>query len=239
MAKDPATLWYWNDWHSGTVTMTRHLKGCYMDLLHAQFNSGRLSLAEIKTVLGGDFGTVWPSLVKKFKQDENGNFFNARAEEVKKDRSAFLEKQRKNGGKGGRPPSKITQNNPTNNPDLTNKENEIGNENRILNKDEEGASFFIVVNDRRVYDLTKYLNDNFQVHFEALQMKPFWKERHNKYHEYHCQKTYDTPEAFRSHYTAFILSSKGNNQNGKSNKSDAQHDAIRESIRRAEEKERQ
>ena len=40
MAKDPAMLWYWADWHSGTATMSRFLKGCYMDLLHAQFNSG-------------------------------------------------------------------------------------------------------------------------------------------------------------------------------------------------------
>jgi len=40
--KDPAVLWYWNDWGGGTRTMSRQLKGCYMDLLEAQFNSGPL-----------------------------------------------------------------------------------------------------------------------------------------------------------------------------------------------------
>ncbi len=51
MAKDPATLWYWGDWQGGTSTFTRHLKGCYMDLLNAQFNNGHLSLDEIKKTI--------------------------------------------------------------------------------------------------------------------------------------------------------------------------------------------
>lgn len=75
--EDPAVSWYWNDWMGGTATFTRHLKGCYMDLLHAQFNNGALSLDEIKTVLGSDFG-LWSTLQKKFKQDESGLFYNNR-----------------------------------------------------------------------------------------------------------------------------------------------------------------
>lgn len=78
MAKDPAVLWYWNDWNGGTCTMSRFLKGCYMDLLHAQFNNGNLSLDEIKTILGSDFGSSWSTLQKKFKQDDKGLFFNER-----------------------------------------------------------------------------------------------------------------------------------------------------------------
>jgi hypothetical protein len=95
MAKDPAILWYWNDWQGGTSTFTRHLKGCYMDLLNAQFNTGKLSLAEIKTVLGTDFGSTWPTLQKKFKE-ESGLFFNERMEEEKQKRKAFSESRRKN-----------------------------------------------------------------------------------------------------------------------------------------------
>lgn len=95
MAKDPATLWYWNDWQGGTITFTRHLKGCYMDLLHAQFNSGRLSLDEIKTVLGADF-SAWNTLQKKFEKDENGLYYNKRAEEEKEKRKAFTESRRNN-----------------------------------------------------------------------------------------------------------------------------------------------
>lgn len=82
MAKDPAFLFYPGDWQGGTATFSRFLKGCYMDILIAQFNSGPLSLEEIKTVLGSDFGTSWPTLQKKFRS-ENSLFFNERLETEK------------------------------------------------------------------------------------------------------------------------------------------------------------
>jgi hypothetical protein len=78
LAKDPAILWYWDNWFTGTMLMTKHQKGCYMDLLGAQFNNGHLSLEEIKTILGADFGPHWPTLQKKFKADESGLFYNER-----------------------------------------------------------------------------------------------------------------------------------------------------------------
>lgn len=67
-----------------------------MDLLYAQFNVGRLSLAQIKTVLGVDFGNTWPLLQEKFKKDDNGNFFNERAEQEADKRRKFTESRRKN-----------------------------------------------------------------------------------------------------------------------------------------------
>lgn len=96
MSKDPAMLWYWNDWFSATTLYSRFLKGCYMDLLHAQFNNGRLSLEEIKTCLGSDFGTSWPTIQKKFKQDEKSLFFNERLEREKEKRKTFTESRRSN-----------------------------------------------------------------------------------------------------------------------------------------------
>lgn len=96
MAKDPATLWYWNDWHGGTITLSRHLKGCYMDLLHAQFNGGPLSLDEIKTVLGSDFGSAWPTLQKKFEKNDNNLFFNRKALETQEKRKKYSESRRAN-----------------------------------------------------------------------------------------------------------------------------------------------
>jgi hypothetical protein len=96
MAKDPATLFYWNDWNSGTVTLSRYLKGCYMDLLHAQFNSGHLSLDEIKTVLGSDFGSSWPTLQKKFKTDDKGLFFNEKLLNESIKRRSFTKSRRDN-----------------------------------------------------------------------------------------------------------------------------------------------
>jgi uncharacterized protein YdaU (DUF1376 family) len=93
--KDPAVLWYWNDWSGGTQTLTRHQKGCYMDLLHAQFNSGPLSLEEIKIVLGNDFA-MWGVLSKKFKETEDGLFFNERLAAEKSKREAYNESRRNN-----------------------------------------------------------------------------------------------------------------------------------------------
>lgn len=93
MAKDPAFLFYPGDWQGGTATMTRHLKGCYMDLLIAQFNNGPLSLEEIRTVLGQDQAN-WTVLSKKFKQDEHGLFYNEKlATEIKK-RAEYSQKQK-------------------------------------------------------------------------------------------------------------------------------------------------
>jgi hypothetical protein len=123
MAKDPAILWYWNDWQGGTIAFSRHLKGCYMDLLHAQFNIGRLSLSEIKIVLGVDF-SQWEILKKKFMQDENGNFYNERIEVEKTKRENFSKKQSLNGFKGGRPKKE-----PNKNPTLTPNKSLLENEN--------------------------------------------------------------------------------------------------------------
>lgn len=95
MGKDPAVLWYWGDWHGGTITFSRHLKGCYMDLLYAQFNNGRLSLDEIKTVLGADF-SYWNTLQKKFEKDEAGLYYNERAEEEKIKRQKYTKSRRDN-----------------------------------------------------------------------------------------------------------------------------------------------
>lgn len=99
MGKDPACLFYWGDWSGGTITFTRHLKGCYMDLLNAQFNNGPLSLDEIKTVLGTDFGSSWPTLQKKFVKGENGFFFNERMAAETEKRKKFSFKQKENIGK--------------------------------------------------------------------------------------------------------------------------------------------
>lgn len=76
--------------------MTRNQKGCYMDLLNAQFHNGPLSLDEIKTVLAGDFGSSWPTLQKKFERDESGRFFNARLKEERDKRRLYSESRRNN-----------------------------------------------------------------------------------------------------------------------------------------------
>lgn len=67
-----------------------------MDLLHAQFNSGHLSLEEIKTVLGSDFGQSWTTLQKKFAVDQAGKYFNVRLEQEQIKRANYTASRRKN-----------------------------------------------------------------------------------------------------------------------------------------------
>lgn len=92
--KDPAFLFYPNDWMGGTLTLNRHQKGCYIDLLVAQFNNGPLELEEIKIILGADFGQ-WNSLSKKFSF-MNGRYSNPRLEQEKSKRSTFTASRRSN-----------------------------------------------------------------------------------------------------------------------------------------------
>lgn len=127
MPKDPAFLFYPGDWQLGTMTLSRHLKGCYMDLLIAQFNSGSLSLEEIRTVLGTDFSVAWNTLQKKFAQDATGKFFNERLEVEKERRRKFSEKQSLNGKKGGRKPKPNPSLNPNTILESSNKEDETEN----------------------------------------------------------------------------------------------------------------
>ena len=97
MSKDPAFLFYPGDWLGGTMLMTRHHKGAYMDLLMAQYNNGHMTLQEIKTVLGEKDEGLWETVLKsKFKQDGEGKFFNEKLENEKLKRSAYTESRRKN-----------------------------------------------------------------------------------------------------------------------------------------------
>lgn len=98
MAKDPAFLFYPGDWLGGTMLLTRHQKGCYIDLLMAQFNKGPLSLDQIKTLLGQD-QAVWTVLQEKFIRDSSGKYYNEKmAAEIEK-RKNFVS-SRSNGKAG-------------------------------------------------------------------------------------------------------------------------------------------
>jgi hypothetical protein len=98
MAKDPAFLFFPGDWLGGTMTFSRSHKGAYMDLLMGQFNQGHMALHEIRTILGEkDFDEMWESkLRRKFKQDEDGLFYNQKLENEIIKRKKFTESRRKN-----------------------------------------------------------------------------------------------------------------------------------------------
>jgi uncharacterized protein YdaU (DUF1376 family) len=97
--KDPAFLFYPNDYVGGTMGMTFEEKGAYVELLMAQFNRGHMTKDMIGQVLGHKFGQIWEVVQHKFIQDSEGRYYNVRLEEEQKKRKAFVD-SRKNNIKG-------------------------------------------------------------------------------------------------------------------------------------------
>ena len=98
MAKDPAFLFYPNDWDGGTKLFTRAQKGAYIDLLMCQFHNGHMTSHDIGHVLGQiDFDAMWENKLKtKFKQDSEGKFFNEKLENEQLKRKNWCESRRNN-----------------------------------------------------------------------------------------------------------------------------------------------
>ena len=92
MAKDPAFLFYPNDWLGGTMGMTFEEKGAYMELLMLQFNRGHMT----KHMIGRTVGQLWDNIKDKFMEDSSGLFYNARLEEEQTKRKAYSESRRNN-----------------------------------------------------------------------------------------------------------------------------------------------
>jgi uncharacterized protein YdaU (DUF1376 family) len=95
MPKDPAFLFYVNDFDSGTKFFTDEQVGKYLRLLIAQFQHGALNEKQVLFICR----EYDEDIMKKFQKDENGNYFNDRlAQEITK-RSRFSE-SRSNNRKG-------------------------------------------------------------------------------------------------------------------------------------------
>jgi uncharacterized protein YdaU (DUF1376 family) len=74
--KDPAFLFYPNDYLGGTMGMTLEEKGAYIELLILQFNRGHMT----SHMVGHTVGQVWEGIKDKFTMDENGCYYNKRLE---------------------------------------------------------------------------------------------------------------------------------------------------------------
>ena len=92
MGKDPAFLFYPNDYLGGTMGMTFEQKGAYIELLMLQFNRGHMT----KDMIGHTVGQLWDGIKDKFKKDAEGKYFNARLDEEKLKRQRFTESRRNN-----------------------------------------------------------------------------------------------------------------------------------------------
>lgn len=222
MAKDPAFLFYPGDWLGGTATFSRHLKGCYMDLLLAQFNAGPLSIDEIKTVLNNDFA-AWGTLVKKFKKTENGLFFNERLALEQEKRKKFIVKQGDNGALGGRPNKPKL--NPKNNPNKTllENKNEDGNNNEFEDKGGVGEEGFFRINGETIFiPVSAWFKKEFPRFIEQwcmnnkdVDLKDVYDGMDTKYHSTDFDGRNHVKNAFQK--TGETLIASGKNKKGQSN----------------------
>jgi len=93
MAKDPAFLFYPNDYIGGTMGMSFEEKGAYIELLMAQFNRGHMTYHMCGQIVGQN---LWEAVKHKFVQDAEGLYYNVRLDEEKIKRQNFTQSRRNN-----------------------------------------------------------------------------------------------------------------------------------------------
>lgn len=132
MAKDPAFLFYSQDFFVGTATLSFEEKGKYIHLLCLMHQQGRLSEETIRLLVG----SVSVNLKSKFSVDEKGMWFNVRLENETAKRNLFTESRRINGNLGGRPKNKKPKRKPKQNLKDNHTANRMGNEDVNENEEE-------------------------------------------------------------------------------------------------------
>lgn len=95
MAKDPAVLFYTSDFLSGTYMMSMEQRGKYITLLCLQHQQGHLSEKHMLSICSAHDTDV----LCKFKQDNDGNYYNQRMELETAKRCKYTESRRKNASK--------------------------------------------------------------------------------------------------------------------------------------------
>lgn len=123
---DPAVLLYTSDFLTGVIDMTMEERGQYITLLCYQHQKGHISLETIRLLVGN----VSVKVLKHFKVDKDGLYFNERMDKEKLARQKFTESRRNNGKKGGRPKKPIGK------PNGKAKQNHMGNEDEDENINE-------------------------------------------------------------------------------------------------------
>lgn len=100
MCKDPAFLFYSSDFLTGTRLMTNEQVGSYILLMCMQHQTGHLSEKDIIKICG----TLDRDVLDKFKQDDEGKYYNERLEEEIIKRRNYSESRRLNRQGGNKPP---------------------------------------------------------------------------------------------------------------------------------------
>lgn len=134
MSKDPAFLFYTNDFQSGTLFFTDEQVGKYIRLLMAQHQHGHLSEKQVLFICK----THDTEVLSKFVKDENGMYYNEKLESVINARAKFSESRRNNRLGKKKPNLEQQEVNNTSNSYVEHMENE--NEIENVNKDENGKT---------------------------------------------------------------------------------------------------
>jgi len=133
MAKDPAFLFYTNDFSTGTQFFSDEQLGKYLRLLMAQHQHGHLSEKQVMFICK----SYDKDILIKFKQDDNGMFFNERLDDEIFKRKKFTESRSNNKSGRKKASEPILNNNSIKNEsesyDLS-YDNHMENVNRIKNK---------------------------------------------------------------------------------------------------------
>lgn len=130
MAKDPAFLFYSQDFLVGVMTMSFEDRGKYITILSLMHQQGRMTEETIRLLVG----SISDTLRLKFSQDEKGLLFNSRLEEETEKRQKFTESRRINGLSGGRPKGKKPNGKPKKNLVVKHMDNHM--EDEIVNVNE-------------------------------------------------------------------------------------------------------
>lgn len=105
--KDPAFLFYSNDFISGTYTMSNEQIGMYIRALAiSHTKGGKLTEKEIKRIIDDE------EVLDKFKIDDEGYYYNERLLDEIEYRRDKAKVNRENGSKGGNPNFKKGKTNP-------------------------------------------------------------------------------------------------------------------------------
>ena len=92
MSKDPAFLFYSSDFLTGTLLMSMEQKGKFITLLCIQHQKGHMIEKDMLQICG----TYDEDIFSKFKQDNDGKFYNERLKEEVEKRKAYSESRRNN-----------------------------------------------------------------------------------------------------------------------------------------------
>jgi len=139
--KAPSFQFYAQDFLTGVVYLTNEEIGIYIKMLCKQWTDGKIPKKRLGLLVGYEWDNLSDELKGKFT--ENGGFvFNERLEKEREKREIFMEKQRLNGKKGGRPNKGKTQKKPKRNPTVNPKKTQ-----KKPLEDEDGS---IVIEDKEV-----------------------------------------------------------------------------------------